>query len=120
MLVDTSVWIEHFRRSHRPLVGALERGDVQCHDYVVGELACGTLPRRDEVLAFLHALPWVGTVSHAEAMVMVDQRRLWGHGLGWIDISLLAAALIGGTRLWTVDRRLRRVAHELDVNWEPI
>ena len=44
MLVDTSVWIDHFRRSHRPLVGALERGDVQCHDYVVGELACGTLP----------------------------------------------------------------------------
>ena len=119
MLVDTSVWIEHFRRAHPVLVAALERGDAECHDFVLGELACGMLPRRDEVLALLARLPRVAPVAHVEAMTLVSERRLWGRGLGWVDVNLLAAALIAGARVWTLDRRLRDVARDLDVAWEP-
>lgn len=119
MLVDTSIWIDHFRHSHPALVDALERGDVECHDFVVGELACGTLPRRDDVLTLMRALPRLAAVTHAEAMALVAERRLWGRGLGWIDVNLLAAVLVASTRLWTTDRRLRKIAHELDVAWEP-
>ena len=84
MLVDTSVWIDHFRRSHPALVAALERGNAECHDFVLGELACGTLPRRDEVLTLMQTLPRIVPVAHDEAMALVTERRLWGRGLGWL------------------------------------
>ena len=118
MLVDTSVWIDHFRRPHTVLVAALERGDAECHDFVLGELACGTLPRRDEVLTLMRMLPRISAVAHDEAMVLVAERRLWGRGLGWVDVGLLAAALVAGAHLWTMDKRLRAVAHDLGVAWE--
>jgi hypothetical protein len=119
MLVDTSVWIDHFRRSQPALMAALDQGDVQCHEFVLGELACGSLPRRNEVLTLMQTLPRIVTVSHDEAMALVAERRLWARGLGWIDVNLLAAVLVGGARLWTLDRRLRKVAHDLGVGWEP-
>jgi hypothetical protein len=119
MLVDSSIWIDHFRRSHPLLVEALGRGAVECHDFIIGELACGPVPRRDVVLTLLQALPRIPPVSHAEAVGFVTERRLWGRGLGWVDVNLLAAAVVAGARLWTLDRRLREVAHDLDVVWEP-
>src|SRR5262245_37607583 len=118
MLVDTSVWIDHFHRPHSTLVAALERGEAECHEFVLGELACGTLPRREEVLALRRTLPRIAAVAHEEAMALVAERRLWGRGLGWVDVNLLAAALVVGARLWTADRRLQTVAHDLGVAWE--
>ena len=119
MLVDTSVWIDHFRRSHPALVTALDRGDVECHEFVLGELACGSLPRRDEVLTLMRTLPRIAAVSHDEAMALVAERRLWARGLGWIEVNLLAATLVGGVRLWTLDRRLGKVAQDFGVGWAP-
>ena len=119
MLVDTSIWIDHFRRSNPALVAALEGGEVECHDFIIGELACGTLPRRNEVLTLIETLPRIGPVTHGEAMALVSERRLWGRGLGWVDVSLLAAALVGRERLWTLDRRLRKATHDLGIAWEP-
>jgi predicted nucleic acid-binding protein len=119
MLVDTSVWIDHFRRLDPALVAALDRGDVQCHDFVIGELACGTLPRRDEVLTLVQTLPRIPAVVHDEAMAFIAERRLWGRGLGWVDASLLAAALVADVPLWTRDRRLCDVVRELNLAWEP-
>jgi predicted nucleic acid-binding protein len=119
MLVDTSVWIDHFRRSHPALVAALERGEAQCHEFILGELACGTLSRRDEVLDLMQTLPRIAPVAHDEAMALVTERRLWGRGMGWVDVNLLAATLVAGVRLWTLDQRLRAVARDLGVAWEP-
>jgi predicted nucleic acid-binding protein len=118
MLVDTSIWIEHFRRSHRALLDALERGDAECHDFVLGELACGTLPHREEVLVLMRTLPRIAAVTQDETMALVAERRLWGRGLGWVDVSLLAATLVARAQIWTLDRRLRKVAHDLGVAWE--
>ena len=114
VLVDTSVWIDHLRRRSERLAGLLEEGHVVCHPFVVGELACGHLARRAEMLALLQRLPTLGLVSHDEALRFVDAQHLAGSGLGWVDVHLLAAARIAGARLWTADRRLAKVADTLD------
>lgn len=106
MLVDTSVWIEHLRRRNRSLVAALEQGEVWSHQFVIGELACGNLKRRSEVLALLGALPEAPEVDHHEMLAFVDEHKLTGSGLGWIDVHLLASAALARVPLWTFDRRL--------------
>ena len=113
MLVDTSVWIDHLRRRNATLVALLEQARVWTHAFVIGELACGNLARRAEVLASLAALPQVPAVPHPEVLAFIAARRLMGRGLGWIDVHLLAAALLAKTPFWTLDTRLATVAAEL-------
>ena len=115
ILVDTSLWVEHFRRGHPVLVGLLERELVLCHPFVIGELACGTLRRRDEVLSLLSALPQAPLAGHDEALLLLERRGLAGRGIGWIDLHLLASAMLGNARLWTLDRRLGAVAKAIGV-----
>ena len=112
-LVDTSVWVEHLRRGEPRLVTLLEQGEVSCHSFVVGELACGNLRTRVEVLALLAALPQVTQAAHAEVLALVENERLSGRGLGWVDVHLLAASRLSGTYLWSFDRRLERAARAL-------
>ena len=116
MLVDTSVWIDHFRRSDPALVSLLNRGEVECHPFIVGELACGSLHRRSEVLSLLQSLPHVPVGSHDEVLGFVDRHRLMGRGIGWIDTHLLASASLAGSLLWTRDRRLLDVARKLGLS----
>lgn len=106
VLADTSVWIHHFRHDLPDLRTALEDGLVVVHPFVIGELACGTLRRRREILADLAQLPAVGVAEHEEVMTLVERRGLAGRGIGWLDAHLLAAARIAGVRLWTLDRAL--------------
>jgi predicted nucleic acid-binding protein len=113
MLVDTSVWVDHFRRSDASLADLLERGEVECHPLIIGELACGNLRRRSEILGLMRELPAVAVVDHDEALSFLDSYRLMGSGLGWIDIHLLASAQLTNTFLWTHDRRLASVARRL-------
>jgi predicted nucleic acid-binding protein len=77
------------------------------------------LPRRDEILLLLQMLPRVAPVAHHEAMTLIAERRLWGRGLGWVDVNLLASTLVAGTRLWTLDRRLWKAAQSLTIAWDP-
>jgi len=109
-LADTSVWVEHFRKTQSRLQSLLESGEVATHAFVLGELACGKLPRRGETLHDLRALPCLPTASEAEVNHFVDHHRLWGLGLGWVDFHLFASVRIGAARLWTLDRRLQKVA----------
>lgn len=107
MLVDTSVWIDHFRRSNHDLEYLLDEGLVLTHPFVIGELACGSLSKRAPVLELLAALPTVLVATNDEAHALVDRHRLFGTGLGWIDVHLLASAKLSQQPLWTADRRLR-------------
>jgi len=119
MLVDTSVWIDHFRQGNERLVFLLERESVVTHELIVGEIACGGLRNRNEILALLRALPCVPTVQHSEALSFVEDHRLWGRGLGWIDVHLMASAKLAASVLWTLDRRLAKAGEELGVHVDP-
>lgn len=116
ILVDTSVWIDHLRSGEPALATALEGGRVMMHPFVLGELACGNLQNRREVLRLLNALPAAPTATDPEALDFIERRALMGRGLGYIDVHLLAStALAAAARMWTRDRRLAAVAAELEL-----
>lgn len=115
MLVDTSVWVDHLRRGNARLAAHLDRAIVLAHPHVIGELACGSLRRRGEVLEHLRALPIAATAEDDELLEFVAAERLWGRGLGWIDVHLLASARLSSVELWTLDRRLAEAAKDLGV-----
>lgn len=115
ILVDTSIWIDHLRRGDRQLAARLEAGDVVCHPFVIGELACGSLSRRYEILELLAALPRTSQATQEEILAFIDERHLHGGGIGLIDAHLLHAAVAEGHVVWTRDARLRKIASRLGV-----
>jgi len=116
VLVDTSVWVEHLRRGEAGLASLLEAAKVLCHPFIAGELACGHLRRRAEILGLLAALPSVGEATHDEVMHFVERHRLQGKGLGFIDMHLLASCALSKRSLWTLDARLARAAAQVGIN----
>jgi len=118
ILADTSIWVEHLRNGSTRLAAALDRGDVLMHSFVVGELACGNLKNRREVLRLLGDLPRAPMASEREALEFIERRALMGRGIGYVDVHLLAStALSGYGRLWTGDRRLAAVAADLELDY---
>jgi len=115
ILVDTSVWIDHGRRRDPELAAWLTEGLVLGHPFVQGELACGQMPRRAEVLTLFDRLPPATVVSHAEMLHFVERHRLMGRGLGWIDLHLLASALVSHATFATRDRPLVKAAQDLGI-----
>ena len=109
-LVDTSVWIAHFRQAGSRLGELLSEGSVVVHPFVLGELACGNWKHRARILGDLETLPAAVSATHEEVLRLVEDRKLWGLGIGWIDAHLLASALLSNCQLWTLDERLERVA----------
>ena len=114
ILIDTSVWIDHLRRASFALSEALDLSEVITHPFVIGELACGTLRQRRQVLDLLDDLPKATVASHDEVMHLIEERRLMGKGIGYIVAHLLAAvSLTPGAQLWTHDKPLAAVAADL-------
>ena len=104
VLVDTSIWIDHFRKASGKLASFLQTEEVAIHPFVLGELACGNLSNRKEIIALLHALPGATKVEDDELLLFVERHRLMGRGIGYVDSHLLAAvALEGSAWLWTRD-----------------
>ncbi len=116
ILVDTSVWVDHFRAGNRRLGALLEEQQVLGHPFVVGELACGRLRHRARVLGDLERLPMAPVATHAEVLALIERRSLAGSGIGWVDAHLLASALIARAFLWTLDRTLERQARRLGIS----
>ena len=114
ILVDTSVWADHLRKGVPALASALEQGNVLMHPFVRGELACGNLKNRGEVLRLLEELPGAPIATDCETLDFIERRAVMGRGLGYIDVHLLASVALAGTaRLWTRDKRLAVVAVDL-------
>jgi predicted nucleic acid-binding protein len=113
VLVDTSVWIQHFRRGEPTLADHLSEGLVLMHPFVSGELACGTLKNRGAIRSDLDALPSAKLASNTEVLQLIEDRRLWGRGLGWVDVHLLASALLSHCGFWTLDRKVAEAARRL-------
>jgi predicted nucleic acid-binding protein len=117
VLVDTSVWVEHLREGTIGLEELLDDGQVICHPFIIGELACGNLKNRSEVLSLLQALPMAIRVEHEEVMQFIENNNLMGKGLGYIDMHLLAAAILTKVPLWTHDRKLKEISSKLNLEY---
>jgi predicted nucleic acid-binding protein len=113
ILVDTSVWVDHFRAADAQLARLLEASLVSMHPWVVGELACGNLADRANVLSLLGALPQLLVASADEVLTFIEKHSLAGKGIGYVDAHLLASTALGSARIWTRDKRLAEVAAEL-------
>ncbi len=115
ILVDTSVWIDHFHHSDEDLKVLLLSNQVCIHPYILGELSCGNISNRKEVLSLLRTLRSIDLVLDEEVFILIEERKLFGQGLGFIDIHLLASAMIHQVLIWTRDKSLKRVAVELGI-----
>lgn len=116
ILVDTSVWVDHFRRGNTQLSQALFDGLVLMHPFVIGEIACGNLRSRLKILGDLQQMPSAITADHDEVLAFLEQHQLFGIGITWIDAHLLASACLSACRLWTLDARLHRAAAKLHLH----
>jgi|SRR5665647_763477 len=113
ILVDTSVWVEHLRSGTIGLETLLIDGQVLCHTFIIGELACGNLKNRGEILALLQNLPMAAGAEDDEVIQFIHDHQLMGKGLGYIDIHLLMSSLLSRIPLWTLDKRLHEAAQSL-------
>jgi len=117
ILVDSSVWISHLRQPDRALEQLLDDAQVLTHPFIVGELATGNLPMRSELLSYLDDLPKAMVAGNSEVRSFVEREQLYGLGVGYIDVHLLASArLTPEAAFWTVDRRLAEAAHRLGLS----
>lgn len=116
ILVDTSVWINHFRKTDVLLSELLRKGRVLTHPFIIGELAVGNLRQRELILGALNDLPKATVADDVEVLGYIDQRSLAGSGIGYLDAHLLASVqLTPDALLWTRDKRLGQVAALLGV-----
>jgi predicted nucleic acid-binding protein len=113
LLVDTSIWVEHFRQGDLALGQALAEGTVLSHPFVIGELALGNLRQRDIILDSLSALPQAALAEPLEVLALIAAAGLHGRGIGYVDAHLIASVrLTPASVLWTRDRRLASVAED--------
>jgi predicted nucleic acid-binding protein len=119
VLVDTSVWVDHFRRGNRALSEMLKSARVWTHPFVIGELACGLLSRREVILESMASLPSTPLVDHQDVLAFIEDHHLMGRGIGWIDAHLLASAFQANLPLWSQDKCLSAVARNLGIAAAP-
>ncbi len=110
ILVDTSVWVAHLRAGNIGLDALLNDGLVACHPFIVGELASGNLKNRAVIISLLQTLPTAIQAEHEDVMAFIEKYRLMGRGLGYIDIHLLASAVLTNIPIWTLDKKLNGIA----------
>jgi predicted nucleic acid-binding protein len=115
VLVDTSVWIDHFRNNNKQLVELLNEDKVFCHQLVIGELACGNIKNRFEILTLLKSLPQSVNVAHDDILLFIEENKLMGLGLGYIDIQILRSSVLAGITLWTLDKKLTECSNRFNM-----
>jgi len=118
ILIDTSVWIKHLRESDKNLIRLLEQGLVACHPFIIGELACGGIKNRYEIISLLNDLPSTDILDHHDIMEFIEYRKIMNKGIGYVDVHLLGSALVSETHLWTFDKALRKIANKLSIEYD--
>ena len=120
VLVDTSIWVTHLSEGSRPLEKLLLDAEVLCHPFIIGELACGNIKNRKEILTLLRSLPMAPTIDLNEFLFYIERNKLMGTGIGFVDVHLLASAQLLEIPLWTSDKRLKSAAVELKIFYNKI
>ena len=118
VLVDTSIWVTHLRQGSRQFEKLLMDAEVMCHPFIIGELACGNLKNRNEIIPLLQSLPMAPTIEFDEFLFFIDRNHLMGKGVGFVDVHLLASAQLTGIPLWTADKRLKSAADQLKLTFK--
>jgi hypothetical protein len=118
VLVDTSIWVEHLRKGNRHLERLLTDSEVLCHPFIIGELACGNINNRKEILSLLRSLPLAPVLEFDEFLFFIDENQLMGIGIGFVDVHILASSKLAGTLLWTADKKLNSAAIKLALNYK--
>ena len=113
VLVDTSIWIDHLRSGNAKLIGLLNAGEAAIHPFIIGELACGNLKNRKEIILLLRALPHIDKADDDEVLFFIEKHKLMDLGIGLIDIHLLASCTLSKVKLLTQDKRLKKAADHL-------
>ena len=117
VIIDSSVWIGHLKSSNKNLVILLQEAQVLTHPMIVGELACGSMKSRDEFLSLLSWLPVCQTASHSEVLQFIDTHKLFGKGIGWVDVNLITSAVLSAAKIWTLDKNLHKSCHRLGISF---
>ena len=117
VLVDTSVWIDFLRQGNTMLEDLLKDGEVATHVLIIGELNVGNIAKRKQFLSLLDNLPRVGECSHEEVLFLIEKHKLHGKGIGYSDAHILCSSILHGTPLWTLDKRLDKIAKALTSRW---
>jgi predicted nucleic acid-binding protein len=117
VLVDKSVWVFHLRKGSPDLADLLNNGKVLCHPFILGELACGNLKDRPVILSYLEWLPMSRVAEHEEVLSFIENSRLMGKGLGYVDVHLLTSAVLTGVFVWTLDKKLAQTADDLNIKY---
>jgi len=117
ILVDTSVWIDHLHHSDEDLKELLLSNQVCIHPFILGEISCGNISNRKEVLSLLRTLRSIDLALDEEVFILIEERKLFGKGLGFVDIHLLASAMIHQVPIWTRDKSLKQIAEELGISY---
>jgi predicted nucleic acid-binding protein len=115
VLVDTSIWIDHFRNDNNMLKELLNNNEVLIHPFILGELACGSMRNRVEILNLLKELPLAVVADNQEVLKLIENKKLYGKGIGFIDAHLIASALLTKVRLLTMHKPLEKVLPMLNV-----
>lgn len=119
ILADTSVWVNHLRRGDRNLARMLEAESIGLHPFIFGEIAAGNLRNRQRVLSYFASLPQLPIAPENEVHHLLELRRLWGSGLGWIDLHILTATKLSGWHLYTADRAMQEAGVRLEIPCVP-
>jgi predicted nucleic acid-binding protein len=117
VLVDTSVWINHLREGDKNLAILLQNELVACHPFIIGELACGNMKNRNEIINLLNALPSTPLLEHDEIMDFIEGRNIINQGIGYVDVHILGSAIISETPLWTLDKSLKKIAKQMAIEY---
>ena len=117
VLVDTSVWVSHLREGDVGLEKLLNDGEVVCHPFIIGELACGNLKNRREILTHLQSLPMTILAEDEEVLEFIENNQLMGKGLGYIDVHLIASAVLTDVPLWAFDKTLDKFTKKIGINY---
>jgi predicted nucleic acid-binding protein len=117
VLVDTSVRVHHLREGNPDLVSLLNEGQVMCHEFIIGEIACGRLKNWNEILSLFNLLPMAIQAKRDEVLEFIEDHHLMGRGLGYMDMHLSASAILTGVPMWTMDRRLDETNKRLGISY---
>lgn len=120
ILADTNIWCKYFRYGNPLLSKIIEHDSLVIHPTVIGELSVGNLANREQLITDLHAFTMLRSASNEETHYMLREHQLWGHGIQWNDLLILASVVASpGTLLWTNDRRLAAIAEKFSVCYKP-